>query len=920
MKVFFTLLLSISFLFSINAQNDLGFRYQAIAMDEDGEILKNQRINLKIKLVTDINSNDTYYEEVHALTSNENGIMNSTIGSGKVLSGSFDNVPWESKSIWIYVALDTDLDNNYDVENYAQLLAVPYALYAMQAEKLTGSENPNLNPQAKLWEHGGSITTPGDSSNRVGTINNHAITIITSNQDRIKIFEDGQIQMLETVRMKKNLNILENFQVNGQAFFKNETNSNTKDDGAVVLEGGLGIEKNLNVGGEISTTGLVIDGNKTGPDSEWDSYPVQITGIEQGIAVKLLDPPDAENNFITFFDENENAVGRIEGQTKIDILQSQDWIVETTFQSAAIASSIGSFASQAASDAKLAFDVAEVVVDVVEKVINVVGAVFASVGASAEVGDLVCQIIIAIIDIAYKVVKAGVNIAANFLDFTLVAFDATVNIANFIQYQTLTFLNSGSTFSSGSADYAEYLPKLLATDKFTPGDVVGIINGMVTKNIEEANHLMVVSSDPLVLGNMPLEGDEHLFEKVAFMGQVPVKVKGPVESGDYLIADKENIGFAKAVSPKDLTLEDCKKLVGVSWGSSQLTGINYVNTAIGLNENDVIPILENQVKEMHEMKVEINEIKKYILENETLLAELVPGYLEAKEGRSLEIDADLIASVNADLTQAANASIMNNLEGQDLYGMIDNYAAVRRGDSQLPLDKTQIMSMVNKIDSEHDLNLAMFNSSNAVGILDDIESVAESILYTDYVAEFKNAMTGAVADAVQLVADEILAVKSQMISDIATAALLTDNEEMMLEEKLNEFFPIFGLLENSGQLVTDITNDIFAIIDEAACVVCNQIDSSPIQPDDIIDAISIPLNFFIETIDFFVGTLTTLNNTCVGDEICVEIGGVGDCVSFNVCPFSFIPDINFDINDMPFVDNKQVQIMFPDFCASVNCN
>ena len=58
------------------------------------------------------------------------------------------------------------------------------------------------------------------------------------------------------------------------------------------------------------------------------------------------------------------------------------------------------------------------------------------------------------------------------------------------------------------------------------GDVVGVIGGEVSKEFVYADKFMVVSAAPAMLGNMPQPNSEHLFEKIAFMGQVPVKLRG----------------------------------------------------------------------------------------------------------------------------------------------------------------------------------------------------------------------------------------------------------------------------------------------------------------------------------------------------------------------------------------------------------
>ena len=143
-----------------------------------------------------------------------------------------------------------------------------------------------------------------------------------------------------------------------------------------------------------------------------------------------------------------------------------------------------------------------------------------------------------------------------------------------------------------------------------------------------------------------------------------------------------------------------------------------------------------------------------------------------------------------------------------------------------------------------------------------------------------------------------------MLNEIAIGAGLTPNEKMMLSEKLNEILPIFGLMENVGDLVIDITNDICAIIDEATCKACDLLNVVPVKPEDIASTIEIPLNFTIEVVDFFVITLDMIRSIEIAD----------------IFPFDFLPDLNLNVNDLPFVDNKQVNIQFPNLCSTVTCN
>jgi hypothetical protein len=71
---------------------------------------------------------------------------------------------------------------------------------------------------------------------------------------------------------------------------------------------------------------------------------------------------------------------------------------------------------------------------------------------------------------------------------------------------------------------------------FIFGEIVGIHQGSIIYQTEEAEQLRVVSRMPLILGNMPQYGKEPKYEKVSFMGQVPVYVSKTVKKGDYILS------------------------------------------------------------------------------------------------------------------------------------------------------------------------------------------------------------------------------------------------------------------------------------------------------------------------------------------------------------------------------------------------
>ena len=116
---------------------------------------------------------------------------------------------------------------------------------------------------------------------------------------------------------------------------------------------------------------------------------------------------------------------------------------------------------------------------------------------------------------------------------------------------------------------------------FEPGQVVGVKNGAISLDTYDADKVLVISTQPVVLGNMP-KGDAFQYEKTAFMGQVPVRVLGAVHSGDYIVASGLRDRNAMALAPEKMTAADLDRLVGIAWEDGLNPFRNVVNCAVGM--------------------------------------------------------------------------------------------------------------------------------------------------------------------------------------------------------------------------------------------------------------------------------------------------------------------------------------------------
>lgn len=177
----------------------------------------------------------------------------------------------------------------------------------------------------------------------------------------------------------------------------------------------------------------------------------------------------------------------------------------------------------------------------------------------------------------------------------------------------------GVEFAGPGNDYAEWLEHVNDDEMFEPGDVVGVIGGKISKTTEGADQIMAISTQPIVVGNRPREDDEGLpgWQKIAFIGQAPVRVRGIVSSGDFLIPSGLNDGIATAIAPDAITTGQLSQVFATAWESTFSEGVSLVNAAIGIDQAaasaQIIETLHShqlrQQRNIESMQQELAQIK-----------------------------------------------------------------------------------------------------------------------------------------------------------------------------------------------------------------------------------------------------------------------------------------------------------------------
>ena len=91
----------------------------------------------------------------------------------------------------------------------------------------------------------------------------------------------------------------------------------------------------------------------------------------------------------------------------------------------------------------------------------------------------------------------------------------------------------------GAADYGEWFP---SDDVHTPGTVVRLASRRLTLDTRGSGPCLVTSTSPSLAAGVPYS--EEKGATCAFLGQVPVRCRGPVRCGDLLVPSGLNDGVA----------------------------------------------------------------------------------------------------------------------------------------------------------------------------------------------------------------------------------------------------------------------------------------------------------------------------------------------------------------------------------------
>jgi len=140
------------------AQTPEAFKYQAVARQENGDIIAEQDISIRISILE--SGSAIYTENFIGISTNQFGLFTLNIGQGAPSLGIFTTINWSTGTYSIQVSMDENAGTSFTLMGTSPLLTVPYAMHAKTAGNVFSGNYTDLSNKPNLE---GDVT--GDINN-----------------------------------------------------------------------------------------------------------------------------------------------------------------------------------------------------------------------------------------------------------------------------------------------------------------------------------------------------------------------------------------------------------------------------------------------------------------------------------------------------------------------------------------------------------------------------------------------------------------------------------------------------------------------------------------------------------------------------------------------------------------------------------
>lgn len=202
------------------AQNTKGIHFQGIARNENGMIIANKQISLRIAILSDTSPMNIEYQEIKSVSTNTLGLFYTDIGvneTGKVITmGIFDTIHWENNEKYLLVELDPNNSLHFIPSSFVKMHFVPFSFYAEQAKTIStilpinlGGTGVNNLDALLLKLHLEKINNTPDSSKPISIATMLALNEKLKKTDTLSLSNriNGKLNSSDTIKLSNRINL-----------------------------------------------------------------------------------------------------------------------------------------------------------------------------------------------------------------------------------------------------------------------------------------------------------------------------------------------------------------------------------------------------------------------------------------------------------------------------------------------------------------------------------------------------------------------------------------------------------------------------------------------------------------------------------------------------------------------------------------
>ena len=165
-KTILSLLMLTLYFINLNGQINKGINFQGVARSDNGIILANKIVTLRLSIKNDSINGVTEYQEIKSITTNTIGLFSVVVGSKQdrniISIGNFENINWSNTEKFLEVDVDLTGELYFSSLGIQKINYVPYAFYADRVDAV------NINGILGIKKGGTGFDNLKDFKNNAG--------------------------------------------------------------------------------------------------------------------------------------------------------------------------------------------------------------------------------------------------------------------------------------------------------------------------------------------------------------------------------------------------------------------------------------------------------------------------------------------------------------------------------------------------------------------------------------------------------------------------------------------------------------------------------------------------------------------------------------------------------------------------------